>query len=826
MSIPDTAPQDQAGTAQDAAENRADRDQPSHYEAQKNDLRDNGAATAAPAAGAGAVQAQPPETFTGLQVGPPSGSAAGVKSVVTATRHVWGEMGVVRGTRALLQMSQKGGFDCMSCAWPDPDGDRSFAEFCENGAKALAWEGTTARVTPDFFRRFSVADLSQKSDYWLGQQGRLTHPMVLRAGATHYQPISWAGAFRLIAGELNALGSPDEAVFYTSGRTSNEAAFLYQLFVRQLGTNNLPDCSNMCHESSGAALAATIGIGKGTVKLEDFAQAQVILLIGQNPGTNHPRMLLTLQKAKRAGATILSVNPLPEAGLLRFNNPQEVGGLLGKGTPLTDLFLQVRVNGDVALLKGIMKSLLGREERSPGTVFARAFIEEKTAGFDEFLTALRAARWDDLVEQSGITRELMDEAAGHLARAERVIACWAMGLTQAPNAVATIQEIVNLLLLRGSIGKPGAGVCPVRGHSNVQGDRTVGIWERPRAEFLDALAREIHFDPPRHHGYDTVEAIKAMHAGKVGVFFALGGNFLSATPDTEYTAQALRNCKLTVQVSTKLNRAHLVTGKQALILPCLGRSERDTQASGPQLVSTENSMGVVQSSAGTLGPASEHLLSEPAIVAGLARATLGSRGTVDWEGLVANYDRIRDLIARVIPGFQDYNARVRRPGGFYLPNGPREGTFKTTTGKAHFTVHPLPEHKLGPGQLVMMTVRTHDQFNTTIYGLDDRYRGIRNERRVVLLNADEVREAGLKAGDVVDLTSHFRGQTRVARHFLVVPYNIPRRCAATYFPEANVLVPIDSVAEKSNTPTSKYVIITVAKSESAGKFDYDHVAGA
>jgi molybdopterin-dependent oxidoreductase alpha subunit len=773
----------------------------------------------------GEVRAQPPLTFTGLQLGLPSTSAAGFRSVVTATRHVWGEAGVVRGTRALLRMNQKGGFDCMSCAWPDPDGDRSFAEFCENGAKALASEATTARVAPDFFRRFSVAELSQRSDYWLGQQGRLTQPMVLRAGGSHYEPISWEDAFRLAADELNALASPDEAVFYTSGRTSNEAAFLYQLFVRQFGTNNLPDCSNMCHESSGSALAPAIGIGKGTVTLRDFELAQVILLIGQNPGTNHPRMLTTLQKAKRAGCFMISVNPLPEAGLLRFKNPQELGGLLGRGTALTDLFLQVRVNGDAALLKGLIKALLEREERAPGTAFDKAFIEQKTAGFEEFLAALRAARWDELLEQSGVSRERLEEAAGHLARAERIIACWAMGLTQQPNSVAVIQEIVNLLLLRGSIGKPGAGVCPVRGHSNVQGDRTMGIWDRPRPEFLNALAGEFHFDPPRRAGYNTVESIKAMHAGKVGVFFALGGNFLSATPDTEYTAEALRRCRLTAQVSTKLNRAHLVTGRQALILPCLGRSERDVQPGGPQLVSTENSMGVVQSSAGTLEPASEQLRSEPAIVAGLARATLGARGGVDWEALAADYDRIRALIERVVPGFADYNARVRQPGGFYLPNGPREGTFKTATGKANFTVHPLPERRLEPGQFLMMTVRTHDQFNTTIYGLDDRYRGIRNERRVVLLNADDVREAGLAADDVVDLTSHFRGETRVARHFLVVPYDIPRRCAATYFPEANVLVPIDSVAEKSHTPTSKYVVITLAKAPSAGKFDYDRVAG-
>ncbi|HVF86602.1 MAG TPA: FdhF/YdeP family oxidoreductase, partial [Pyrinomonadaceae bacterium] len=589
----------------------------------------------------------------------------------------------------------------------------------------------------------------------------------------------------------------------------NEAAFLYQLFVRQFGTNNLPDCSNMCHESSGTALTETIGVGKGTVTLDDFNCAEAIFVIGQNPGTNHPRMLTALQAAKRNKCRIVHINPLPETGMQRFKHPQEVSGLVGRGTLLADLFLQVRINGDVALLKGIMKELLEEEARRTGEVLDHQFIAEHTAGFQEFAKELHGVAWEEIIEGSGIARAEIREAARIMMQSERTIVCWAMGLTQHKNAVANIQEIVNLLLLRGQIGKPGAGVCPVRGHSNVQGDRTMGIWERPTEAFLEALAREFDFAPPPRHGYDTVESIKAMHGGKAKVFFALGGNFLSATPDTEYTAEALRRTRLTVHVSTKLNRAHLVTGEQALILPCLGRTERDAQGSGEQFVSVENSMGVVHASRGSLDPASPHLLSEAAIVARLAEATLGRRGTVNWLSLIEDYDRIRERIARTIPGFDDYNRRVREPGGFYLPNLARERKFITATGRANFTVHPLPRHTLAPGQFLMMTMRSHDQFNTTIYGLDDRYRGIFNERRVVFLNAEDIEEAGLKKGDVVDLVSHFDDEERTARRFIVVPYSIPRRCAATYFPETNVLVPVGSVAERSNTPTSKSVVISL-----------------
>jgi len=752
-----------------------------------------------------------PDGLRKLKITTPSEAAGGLPAVTSSFREVIRETGLLRGIAAVAKMNQKEGFDCPGCAWPDPDDERSHFEFCENGVKAVAEEATRARVTPEFFKDHSVADLLGQTDHWLGKRGRLTHPMVLREGSTHYEPIAWSEAFEIVAQELNALGSPDEAVFYTSGRTSNEAAFVYQLFVREFGTNNLPDCSNMCHESSGSAMIPTIGVGKGTVRIEDFERADLILIIGQNPGTNHPRMLTTLQDAKRRGAKIVSINPLREAGLVRFKHPQEVSGILGSGTEIADLWLQVRINGDVALLKGIMKEIVEADDRNPGSAIATSFIEEKTIGFSEFVNALRTTSWNEIVEESGVERSAIRAASELVLRNERMIICWAMGLTQHRNAVANIQEIVNLLLLRGSVGKPGAGACPVRGHSNVQGDRTMGIWERPQPDFLDALAREFEFDPPREPGFDTVEAILAMHEGRAKVFFAMGGNFLSATPDTRLTAEAVRRCRLTVHVSTKLNRAHLVTGRRALILPALGRTEADLQQSGLQFVTVENSMGIVHSSIGRLAPASDELLSEPAIVAGLARATLGARSHVPWTELVADYDRIRDRIERVIPGFAHYNERVRKPGGFYLPNPVREQEFRTASGKAHFTVHPIEPVKLAPDQLLMMTIRSHDQYNTTIYGLDDRYRGIENERRVVFMSREDMSDRGLAVKDVVDLVSHFEGETRRAENFVVVPYDIPRRCVATYFPEANVLVPIRSTAIGSNTPTSKSVVVTVER---------------
>jgi molybdopterin-dependent oxidoreductase alpha subunit len=755
------------------------------------------------------ISPQPPQEPSPPEVQQPKKVAGGLPAIVSAVKSISSEMGLVRGTRTLLKLNQVGGVDCPGCAWPEPDAGRSHFEFCENGAKHIAGEATTKRVTPEFFATHSVADLALQSDEWLEAQGRITHPMLLRRNSSNYEPIKWDDAFDLIGGELNALNYPDQAIFYTSGRASNEAAFLYQLFVRQFGTNNLPDCSNMCHESSGAALSETIGVGKGTVLLDDFDQAEAIFVIGQNPGTNHPRMLSSLQRAKRNGAKLVHINPLPEAGMTRFKHPQDMLGLVGGGTQLADLFLQVRINGDVALLKGISKAVLAEEERRPGQVLDRQFIAAQTGGFEEFAAALKNVSWSEIVSQSGVAQQEIERAARIFVESDRTIFCWAMGLTQHRNAVANIQEIVNLMLLRGQVGKPGAGLCPVRGHSNVQGDRTMGIWERPTAVFLDRLGSEFNFEPPRTHGYDTVRAIEAMHVGSAKVFFALGGNFLSATPDTEFTAAALRRCRLTAHVSTKLNRAHLITGEQALILPCLGRTEVDVQNDVAQFVTTENSMGVVQMSRGSLAPASEHLLSEPQIVARLARATLHERTTVDWETIANDYDLIRKHIENVVAGFDNYNTRVRQPGGFVLPNGARQRVFNTATGKANFTVHGLPTVDLKPDQFLMMTIRSHDQFNTSIYSGSDRYRGISNGRRVVFLNKDDMDRANLKAQQKVDLISHFEGEERVARGFRVVPYDIPPRCAATYFPEANVLVPIRSVAEKSNTPASKSVVISI-----------------
>ncbi|WP_373062033.1 FdhF/YdeP family oxidoreductase [Gemmatimonas sp.] len=739
-----------------------------------------------------------------IRVGTPSASSGGLPAVTVALTMAIKQMGVSRTMSSLLDLNQEAGFDCPGCAWPDPDGERSRFEFCENGAKAVAEEATRERVTAAFFAEHSVAALAERSDYWLGKRGRLTEPMYLPKGGTHYQPITWDAAFDLIGRELNALASPHEAVFYTSGRTSNEAAFLYQLFVRQFGTNNLPDCSNMCHESSGVGMLETLGTGKGSVSLADFELADCILVIGQNPGTNHPRMLSTLQRAARRGCRIVSINPLEESGLKRFKHPQEVTGVLGSGTALATDYLPVRINGDVALLKGIQKAMI----ESHAECIDHAFIGEYTDGFVRYCDDLAAESWGAIAASSGIAESRIREIAAVIASSKTMICCWAMGVTQHQNAVANVKEIVNLLLLGGHVGKPGAGACPVRGHSNVQGDRTMGIWERPTQTFLDQLGAEFDFTPPSAHGFDVVHAIEAMHQRRAHVFIALGGNFLSAAPDTAYTAQALRQCRLTVQVSTKLNRSHLLTGERALILPCLGRTERDLQAGGAQVVTVENSMGIVHGSHGHLAPASEQLRSEPAIVAGMARATLG----VDWSGFIADYDTIRDRIARVIPGFDNMNARVREPGGFALPHGVRDRReFATTNGRAQFTVHPIPQWALESGQLMMMTIRSHDQFNTTIYGLDDRYRGISNGRRVVLLNADDIAAQGFSEGEAVDIVSHFRGVQRRAQNFRIVTYAIPRGCAATYFPETNVLVPIDSVAAGSRTPTSKSVIISLER---------------
>ncbi|MDG3008569.1 FdhF/YdeP family oxidoreductase [Rhodococcus sp. D2-41] len=738
--------------------------------------------------------------------------AAGVPAVAVSMKRDVEQMGPVRTARTLLRINQRDGFDCPGCAWPERHGGRKIAEFCENGAKAVAEEATLRRVTPAFFADHSVADLAGKTDYWLGQQGRLTHPMVLREGETHYAPISWGEAFELIADELRSLDSPDEAIFYTSGRTSNEAAFVYQLLVRSFGTNNLPDCSNMCHESSGSALGAAIGIGKGSVTVEDVENADLIIIAGQNPGTNHPRMLTVLESAKRTGANIIAVNPLPEAGLLRFKDPQRPSGVIGKGVALADQYLQIRIGGDLALFQGLGRLLAEAEDAAPGTVFDHAFIADHTAGFDEYLAHLREVDLGEVLTATGLSEQQIRTMAEAMAASKRTVICWAMGLTQQAKAVDTIGEAVNLLLLRGMIGKPGAGVCPVRGHSNVQGDRTMGIWEQMPESFLAALESEFGIDCPREHGHDTVAALRAMRDGKAKVFIGMGGNFVSATPDTAVTEAGLRQCALTVQVSTKLNRSHVVHGEVALILPTLGRTEADVQATGDQQVSVEDSMSMVHLSHGRLEPASPYLRSEVSIVCRLAVALLGPDHPVPWAEFEANYDTIRDSIARVVPGFDDFNARVRLPDGFVLPHPPRDSReFHTDTGKANFSVNELSWVPTPPGRLILQTMRSHDQFNTTIYGLEDRYRGVSGGRKVVFVNADDIAELGLTDGALVDLVSEWpvdgTVEERRVEGFRVVAYSTPRGNAAAYYPETNPLVPLDHVAERSNTPVSKAIVV-------------------
>jgi molybdopterin-dependent oxidoreductase alpha subunit len=739
--------------------------------------------------------------------------AAGVKAVMVSLQRGVEQMGPVRTAAALSKLNQRHGFDCPGCAWPEEHGGRKLAEFCENGAKAVAEEATKRRVTPEFFARHSVDELAAQPEYWLSQQGRLTQPMMLAPGDTHYRPVEWADAYRVIADHLNALDSPDEALFYTSGRTSNEAAFLYQLMVRSFGTNNLPDCSNMCHESSGTALSASIGIGKGSVTVEDVANADCILIAGQNPGTNHPRMLSILEKAKANGAKIIAVNPLPEAGLMRFKDPQKVRGVVGHGVPIADEFVQIRLGGDMALFAGLGRLLLEADDAAPGTVLDRAFIDQHCAGFDEYESRTRTVDLDTVVEATGIGRAQLERVAQMLIASQRTVFCWAMGLTQHRHAVATIGEATNLLFLRGMIGKPGAGVCPVRGHSNVQGDRTMGIWEKMPETFLAALDARFGIQSPRKHGHDTVDAIRAMRDGQAKVFIGMGGNFSSATPDTGVTEAALRRCALTVQISTKLNRSHIVHGKTALILPTLGRTDKDFQAGGKQLVSVEDSMSMVHLSRGSLTPPSEHLRSEVAIVCELARTVLGPEHPVPWEALRANYDLIRDGIAAVVPGCSDYNAKVRQPDGFQLPHPPRDAReFPTTTGKANFTVEPLQWVPVPDGRLVLQTLRSHDQYNTTIYGLDDRYRGVKGGRRVVFVNPADIESLGLVDGARVDLISEYTDasghvEERRAKDFLVVPYSTPVGNAASYYPETNPLVPLDHTALKSNTPVSKAIVV-------------------
>ncbi|MFB8265754.1 MULTISPECIES: FdhF/YdeP family oxidoreductase [unclassified Streptomyces] len=744
-----------------------------------------------------------------LSVTPPKTWATGLPAVTHALEYSLGQTSPRRTMLTLLNINQAKGIDCPGCAWPEPaPGKRHMNEYCENGAKHINDEATSRRVTRDFFREHSIAELGSKSDYWLNQQGRLTEPMVKRPGATHYEPIDWDEAFGILAKELKQLTSPDEALFYVSGRLNNEAAFLLQLFARAYGTNNLPDCSNMCHESSGSAMSETLGVGKGTVSLDDLENSDLVFVVGQNPGTNHPRMLSSLEETKRNGGKIVAVNTLPEAGLLRFKHPQRPRGIIGKGTQIADQFLHIRAGGDLALFQALNLLLLEAEDANPGTVIDHAFIEKNTIGFEAFEKHARQVTWEHIHDATGLSREEIDEVFERVLKAESVIVCWAMGLTQHKHGVPSIREVINFLMLRGNIGKPGAGACPVRGHSNVQGDRTMGVWERMPQKFLDSLGKEFGFTPPSHHGLDAVDGIRAMYEKRAKFFLGVAGNFVRATPDSEITEQAMRNCSLTAHVSTKLNRSHTVCGETALILPTLGRSDKDFQAGGEQFITVEDSMSDVHASRGKLPPASPHLLSEVAIVSRMALATIGDKYGIPWQGFVDDYGTVRDRISRVVPGFEDFNERVAVPGGFNLPNPANRGVFNTPSGKAVFTQNDFTMPHVPEGHLLLQTLRSHDQWNTVWYAPNDRYRGIHNARRVVMVNPADLEMLGIEDGDMVDLVSVWHDdRERRAENFKVVAYPASRGSAAAYYPETNVLVPLDSVADISNCPTSKGVVV-------------------
>ncbi|WP_339711605.1 FdhF/YdeP family oxidoreductase [uncultured Kriegella sp.] len=756
------------------------------------------------------VPAGLPEKFSDIKLGKPMNYAAGKLAVAKTLQHGFMEMGVVKSFRALSRMNQNDGFDCPSCAWGDPERPSKLGEYCENGAKALADEATNSHIGATFFKNNSVEDLARLTDYELNKFGRITEPLVLRPGNIHYESISWTEAFELMAGELHKLSNPDEAIFYTSGRSSNEAAFLYGMFARAFGTNNMPDCSNMCHESSGVALSETLGIGKGSVKLEDLYEAEVIIVAGQNPGTNHPRMLSALEKCKENGGRVISINPLEESGLVRFKNPQTIKGMLGAGEEIADIHLPVRINQDIPLIKLITKKLALLDQNS-GQVFDHAFIEKYTQGYSKLMTDLAAYEETDLLTKCGVDEALINQTVSLLSKKSKIIVCWAMGLTQHKNGVANIREYINLILLKGALGKPGAGTCPVRGHSNVQGDRSVGIMHFVDKGLNQRIAEHLGFKAPEKTGFDVVKAMQAMYDRKAKIFMALGGNFLMAASDTEYTAEALRRCSLTVQVSTKLNRSHLVTGETALILPTFGRSEKDEKEGKLRYITVENSMGKVKKSRGLLKPASHTIMSEPEIIANLANAYFKGEHPVDWIGMGDDYSLIRDKIDKVAKGFDSTEERLKN-SGYYLPNNVRNLDFSMLPdGKAQLTINHLPELHVKDDEFVLMTIRSHDQFNTTIYGLDDRYRGVYNERRVVFMNPEDIKKLGLKELEVVDMTSLYDNKQRTAKKFKIVPYTIPVGNLAAYYPETNVLIPYNHFADKSHTPISKSVIVKIKK---------------
>jgi len=747
--------------------------------------------------------------FTGLPK-----KSSGIPAIWSSLSQLGKYKDVPNAIKASFKMNQKGGFDCPGCAWPDPDDDRSyFSEYCENGIKALASETTSNKANPQFFAEHTIDELSRWTEFELGKAGRITHPMILEEGDRKYRPVEWEEAFELIADELNALEDPNEAVFYTSGRTSNEAAFLYGTMARAFGTNNLPDSTNMCHENSIEALSEVIGTAKGTVSLDDLHNADVVLIMGQNPGSNHPRMLSVLEKCKKNKGKIIAVNPLKEVGLIKYVNPKSPTKILSGGVDIADLYLSVRINGDMALLKAMIYLMWQRED-AHGGIFDQEFIKEYTDGYERLIENISKIDYIKCVRESGVSELEIVEAVDIICSGKKMIICWGMGIAQHANGVETIREIINMLLLRGAIGNPGSGVCPVMGHSNVQGDRTMGISEKMNPQFLKKLGRAFDFEPPFDSGYATVSAIKAMNEGRAKVFIGMGGNFISASPDTDFCAAALRKCKLTVHVSTKPNRSHLVHGKKALILPVIGRSEIDIQESGYQFVSTENSMGIVQNSKGVLPPKSNHLKSEVAVICGIGKLLFkGYNVYIDWEGLMNDYDLIRNKIEEVVPGFFDYNKRVREGGGFYLPNAAKSKKFMTRMSKALFTVNPLPDNGLDYYKFQLGTVRSHDQFNSTLFGLNDRYRGVFKGRNIVFMNNEDMEEFGYKAKDKLHIHSFFEGQKRSVFNFQVIPYEIPRRNLMAYFPEANPLVSIDNVHPKTNSPVFKNIVVELEKAK-------------
>lgn len=752
-------------------------------------------------------------------IGKRSSAAGGWGALKSCGQQLLASGAPLAGARALLKANQPDGFDCPGCAWGDPEHGSSF-EFCENGVKAVAWEATDRRTTPAFFREHTVSKLREWTDYDLENTGRLTHPMRYNTATDKYEAVEWDEAFQAIGGILKSFDTPDRVEFYTSGRASNEAAFLYQLFVRAYGTNNFPDCSNMCHEASGVALTQSVGVGKGTVLLEDFEQADAIFVVGQNPGTNHPRMLGDLRRAAERGARIVAFNPVRERGLERFADPQDKLEMLHGGSePITSDYFQPRLGGDLAAFRGMAKAVFAADDAALAagrpSVLDRAFLAAHTAELEAYRAAVDATSWDEIEDQSGLLRQSLEQAAEIYMQAGRVICTWAIGITQHRHSVITIREITNFMLLRGNIGKPGAGLCPVRGHSNVQGDRTVGINEHPPVAFLDVLEREFGFKPPREPGHNVLGAIGAMLDGTAQAFVALGGNFARATPDSPIISRALSSQRLTVHIATKLNHSHLVPGRDSFILPCLGHTEIDLNSKGvAQIVTVEDLMSMVHGSGGINQPASPLLRSEVAIIAGMANATLGPK-PVDWLALADDYDLIREHIARVLPDFHDYNRRVRVPRGFHLRNAARDLEWNTPTGKATFWTGALPqaiEHQQvrdKPGRYVLQTFRSHDQYNTTIYGMNDRYRGVYGERHVVFMNPLDMADLGVEAGDRADIVGEFDdGVERVAANFRFVPYDIPRGCIAGYYPEMNVLVPLGSAGDESDTPTSKSIIVS------------------